>query len=189
MKTCTQCYNEKAETEFHMVKGKPRSKCKTCQNSINKAWRDRHPEHSKLRYERDKDRMLTRSRLWRKTHAEQVRTAARNKYANNIPEILLRASKVRAKLKGREHTITLSDIKIPEKCPVLGIPIYYKPTGGLPNPNSPTIDRINNNKGYTPDNIVIVSRRANVLKNDATMDELRRIIDFYDNISYQARPN
>jgi hypothetical protein len=82
-----------------------------------------------------------------------------------------------------EHTLKETDIIVPTICPVLGIQISHQKTNGIPHPNSPTIDRIDNNKGYTPDNIIVVSRRANVLKNDASMEELRKIISFYDNIT------
>jgi hypothetical protein len=47
--------------------------------------------------------------------------------------------------------------------------------------NAPSIDRIDNSKGYTKDNIMIVSTKLNLLKKDATIDELIKIGDFYRN--------
>lgn len=48
--------------------------------------------------------------------------------------------------------------------------------------NSPSIDRIDNSKGYIPTNIVVISNRANLLKKDATLDELVAIAEFYDHL-------
>lgn len=92
-------------------------------------------------------------------------------------QIILSNSKQRAKRFGREHTLTLDDIVIPDVCPALGIPLRRE--GRDTWMNAPSIDRIDSSRGYTPDNIVIVSRRANILKRDATPDELNLIADFY----------
>ena len=42
-----------------------------------------------------------------------------------------------------------------------------------------SVDRIDNNKGYHKDNIVIVSVKANTMKSSATLKELYRVADFY----------
>jgi hypothetical protein len=46
-------------------------------------------------------------------------------------------------------------------------------------PGSYSLDRRNNDLGYVPGNVVVVSLRANQLKNDATVTELRQLADFY----------
>lgn len=45
--------------------------------------------------------------------------------------------------------------------------------------SSPSLDRINTDYGYTPENSRIISWRANKLKNDATYLEYERIYNFY----------
>lgn len=86
-------------------------------------------------------------------------------------------SKQRAKNSGIEHTLTLDDILIPDFCPVLGIKLE---TGDRKkHENAPSIDRIDNSKGYIKENIMIVSTRANNLKKDATLEELIMIGKFY----------
>lgn len=90
---------------------------------------------------------------------------------------LYQGRKSDAKKRGIEFTLTIEDVVIPETCPILGIPIVAD-IGPRTN-NSPSIDRIDNTKGYTPDNFVIISWRANLLKKDATLDELRKIADYY----------
>lgn len=46
--------------------------------------------------------------------------------------------------------------------------------------------RKNNMLGYTPDNVVVVSWRANRLKSDATAGELATIAAFYESLSNGA---
>ena len=44
------------------------------------------------------------------------------------------------------------------------------------------IDRIDPKKGYVKDNIIVVSMRANRIKSDATVDEIRKVADFYEKL-------
>jgi hypothetical protein len=83
-------------------------------------------------------------------------------------------SKSRAKRRGFEHSITIHDIHIPEFCPLLGIPLFPG-TNGKVGPNSPTLDRIDSSKGYTPDNVWVISYKANTIKSNATPEELLTI--------------
>ena len=47
---------------------------------------------------------------------------------------------------------------------------------------SPSVDRIDPNGGYVRGNIVVVSWRANRLKGNAMVNELRAIADFYEQL-------
>jgi len=89
----------------------------------------------------------------------------------------LRAS---AKKRGIPFELTMDDlneISIPLTCPILGMPVFFN-TGQV-NDNSISFDRIDNTKGYVPDNIIAISYRANRLKSDATLNELKLLCDFY----------
>lgn len=63
------------------------------------------------------------------------------------------------------------DIVIPSVCPLLGVRLVTKNTEMRP--NSPTLDRILPEKGYTKDNVWVISARANTIKNDASLEELQ----------------
>lgn len=76
----------------------------------------------------------------------------------------------RAKKGGFECTITIDDIKIPDKCPILNIDLIQGFDTGRD--NSPSVDRIHLDRGYTPDNIQIISVKANRMKNNATLEQL-----------------
>lgn len=78
--------------------------------------------------------------------------------------------------KGLVFTITPKDIKVPLVCPVLHFELQPNEGGRGPQFNSPTIDRINNKEGYSPSNIVVVSAKANRVKNDGSLDDLRKVL-------------
>ena len=42
--------------------------------------------------------------------------------------------------------------------------------------HTPTIDRIDNNKGYIPGNVAVISWRANALKKDASTEEVEKLL-------------
>ena len=81
-------------------------------------------------------------------------------------------AKTRATRKGREFNIEIEDIVIPDLCPVFGVPLVEDTE------YAPSIDRIDSSKGYIKGNIQIISRRANLLKNNATIEELEMVINF-----------
>lgn len=81
-------------------------------------------------------------------------------------------AKRRAKKAGLPFDIEPSDIRIPSHCPALGIPIEILSK----HPDySATLDRIINERGYVKGNVAVISRRANRIKNSATVQELTRI--------------
>lgn len=94
----------------------------------------------------------------------------------NPLSLLFKNAKRRAKEKGLEFSLTYDDIKIPERCPILNIPLFS--ADGYAKDNSPSIDRIDSTKGYVPGNVMIISFRANTLKNDASIEELKLVLEF-----------
>ena len=84
------------------------------------------------------------------------------------------SAKLRAKRKNLEFSIAVEDILIPITCPVLGIPLNIEKFGVRY--DSPSLDRRNSSLGYTKENIWVISSRANLLKNNASVDELYRLV-------------
>jgi|SRR5579859_1436557 len=87
---------------------------------------------------------------------------------------LFHSAKKRAAKKKIRFTIALKDIIIPKICPLLGIPLSLGTR--LRHRNSPSLDRIKPELGYTKGNIQVISWRANQIKNDSTLTELETIV-------------
>jgi hypothetical protein len=81
-------------------------------------------------------------------------------------------AKQRAKYKGIEFDLTADDIMIPDVCPATGITINANSGKSGAYKNSPSLDRIDNDRGYTKDNIQVLSQCANAMKGAASVDEL-----------------
>lgn len=101
--------------------------------------------------------------------------------AKNKASILLTKAKNRAKRKKLEFNIDITDVIIPKKCPVLDIDIITDIRGRYIY-NSPTIDRIDNNKGYIKGNVRVISHRANHIKGNATASEMKRVLEDLETI-------
>lgn len=109
-------------------------------------------------------------------HVENRRARQRRYVEKNPARQLLSNAKSRAKSLGLDFNLTIDDVQIPETCPVLGIPIRAaKVRYGH---NSPTVDRIDNTKGYVRGNVAVISWRANSIKKDATLREMELITSY-----------
>lgn len=83
---------------------------------------------------------------------------------------LIASSRRNAKARGLKHTITQSDLVLPEFCPYLGLKLDYE--GRERRRDGPSIDRINPAEGYVRGNVQVISDLANKMKSDATVEEL-----------------
>jgi len=86
--------------------------------------------------------------------------------------------KTRSKIKGYVFDLEEEDLVLPEYCPVLGIKLEL----GLPahHPQTPHVDRIHNDLGYIKGNVAIISSRANLIKRDATVEEVRAVLAYME---------
>jgi transposase-like protein len=146
-KVCLRCGQEKSEISF-----------------------SKHPRYSdglypyckacrKFRYQNSKATIQHYQKRWREQNPELT---------------LLRHARSRAKRKGIVFDLREEDITVPLNCPVLGIPLCAG--DGKFGPSSPTLDRHDPVKGYVRGNVAVISFRANLLKNDATIEELEAVI-------------
>jgi hypothetical protein len=76
-----------------------------------------------------------------------------------------------------DFNITAEDVTIPTHCPVLGTPLKWGTWM-----NSPSIDRFNNEVGYVRGNIFVISTRANFIKRDWSVDELKKVIQYMESV-------
>lgn len=168
-KICTKCGVEKSLDNFTFRKetGKYRPVCHECRRKEykeNKEVNRKAKERASKFYYKNRERELQLSK---------------ERYRNNLEKSLYLSAKRRAKEKNIPFNIEISDIIIPKKCPVFG----FNLTVGLENlETSPSLDRIIPEKGYVKGNVIVVSFKANTIKNNATIDEIKKVYDFYKNI-------
>jgi hypothetical protein len=177
MKKCSKCKIEKENSEFTPDK---RSKdglfsyCKPCNTARQKEayWKNLEESRRKNRERDAKNRDKARNKcssFWAKKRKED-------------PAYCLWAgAKSRANKNNIEFDILREDIIIPEICPILGIKLQFDNTQGFSD-TSPSIDKIDPNKGYVKDNIQIISWRANKLKSNGTLEEFKKLVYFLENL-------
>ena len=109
----------------------------------------------------------------KKAHSEECKS----RYWDNIPKTIWENAKDRATRNNIEFTIIIEDIIVPKLCPLLNVP--FKPGTKENKWYTWSLDRIDTTKGYTKDNIQVITYLANTMKNKASKKEL---ISFATNI-------
>jgi hypothetical protein len=85
-------------------------------------------------------------------------------------------AKERAQRAGVPFSIEVNDVRIPERCPILGMPLVIHQGARSVKGDSPTLDRIVPELGYVEGNVWVISFRANRIKSDASLSELLQLI-------------
>ena len=151
-------------------------------------------EYERQRSQANKEKQAAYGKAWRAANREKLKEYDRSRYVERAQQeserskrkkredpawyILLNA-KARAKKKGIEFNLEAGDFDVPEKCPVLGIDLFWGDrVFAANNRNAPSHDRIDPSRGYIKGNVRVISNRANFLKNNATFDELRLIFEY-----------
>jgi len=178
---CKTCKISKSSEEFY----KSHLVCKKCTaERLRKSYldnRERILKRAKAYYANNREKIDNYKKKYRETNKEELSRKQRILYEKDPMMWILPKAKQRAMKKGLEFSINKEDIIIPKYCPILGIELKSCGLGG--GDSSPSIDRINPKKGYTKDNIQVISIRANRIKNDASIEELRKIATFLENLT------
>lgn len=133
-------------------------------------FREKREKYRKLYEKKNRKRITQKNAEWRKKHPNSQKDSYYKCKLSNPEKFLLRQAKNRAKNKNLEFNLKLHDIVIPEKCPIMDVKLEYIPHQY--SDYSPSVDRIDNTKGYTKDNIQIISSIANRMKWTATKEQL-----------------
>lgn len=115
----------------------------------------------------------------RRLQAKEHRRIHGRKPCKRSPEYnLLANARSRAKRGNYPCTITMKDIVIPEFCPITDLKLVFgikKKTD-----SSPSLDKIIPKLGYIPENVRVISSKANRWKNEMTRDDIQRLLDYVD---------
>lgn len=184
---CNKCINTLSSSEkqhyYRFNEGKAILEDRVCLN-CGKTWKVATSKIAKT--DKDKKRyfctecckilsMKDKKRLMkqlREGFREKVYYEKRNSNIRNLKHCIWKRAKQRAEKHNMDFNITEEDIIIPEVCPILEVPLIYGIKGNYE--YSPSLDRIDNNKGYIKGNIQVVSKKANSMKNSASLEELHK---------------
>ena len=98
--------------------------------------------------------------------------------------MMLAQAKRRARQYQREFNLDFEYIKslAVSHCPVLGTRLLWEYSHGMgTGDHSPSLDRIDNTKGYIKGNVAIISHKANAMKKNFLITELRACLDYMAN--------
>ena len=95
----------------------------------------------------------------------------------NLENYMLQSAKQSAKKRGLDFNLEISDIIIPDVCPIFKTPFAGELRENR-NPRAPSIDRINPNLGYIKGNVEIISWRANFLKSNGSSEEFKLLSEY-----------
>ena len=152
---------QRGERKQREIGKKPCRVCGLLERNKNGGCKPCNSRRSREYYARDPERSLKQSR---------------DRVTRNHEYHLWLAAKRRAKATGTEFSLTLDSIKIPDVCPVLGIPLARGES--IAHDGSPSLDRIVPSLGYTNTNVRVIFFRSNRLKQDATLSELEALIAY-----------
>ena len=152
MHKCPRC---KTETDdYYYSKGKRDSMCKPCR----KAYRREEKRVYTAEYIAEhKEEQTTRQKVWRD---------------NNWERQLWLWDQRRTRKSGLPFTIEVTDIIIPQICPVFKVPLQKN------TPFAPSLDRFIPELGYVPGNVHVISRKANTIKSNATLTEMKMLLEW-----------
>lgn len=148
-KQCTKCKLTKSTSDFYLKSkesGKFHTWCKLCCNSCES------------------------KKNWYSKNSTAVKEKKKEKRKINPKANMIATAKHRAKVKGVPFSITSDDFDIPEYCPVLRIKL--ETSVGMASDNSPSLDRIIPSLGYVPGNIQVISKLANSMKTNASVEHM-----------------
>lgn len=146
-KRCSKCREVKSTTEFSVRPNRPSGFYSSCKACKSAA----------------------RSRRYRERKSEDPVGL----WLDNA----LNWSKSRANTKGYKHDLTREQLAeaLGDCCYYCDVEFNFHSTRRKKK-RSPTIDRIDTDKGYHQDNIVVCCHRCNAIKSDASYDELHQLV-------------
>ena len=174
MKKCYKCKKHSCLNDFHKDKSRKDGLCNLCKEC--KKTKDKGNRKNRKRYN---------LKYYSNNISKYKKYNSRRRELHRIdPRIRLRGGcRARAIEKGLDFDLkSYKDLpKVPKFCPILGIPLICgkgKNFKGGGTDNSPSTDRIDNDRGYLKDNIQIISRKANQMKSNATFEDVEMLYKY-----------
>ena len=167
-------YNEKNKEAIAAYYKEYREKNKEAIAAYKKEYREKNKEAIKKYNEKNKEAIAANNKEY---YVKQITNMDNHSFFLRRYQVYRRKSKNL----NMDFNIDASYLKeifpTDKKCPALGMPFKVGYEGGVS--NSPSLDRIDNSKGYIKGNVVWVSMLANTIKTSATPEQIIRVGEFY----------
>src|SRR3990167_696828 len=190
MKACTKCKTEKPADAFGPragVRDGLRSRCRVCEGVDERDRRaamssEERTAKAKAEYWRNPEKKRRRATDWNRAHPEVVREKNRCECMRRRTEwsrgLVVNLS-ARAKKSGRAFDLTIDFLeqlfaKQRGLCHWLGIPMQASVEKR--EPRRPSVDRLDNSRGYTQDNVVLTCMFANLGRSTASVEEMQQFV-------------
>jgi len=136
-------------------------------------------KYQKQYYQNNKQIILKRSKDRYKLKKDEIlKQHKENHKKRSVESLLLERARSRSKNNNLEFNIVKEDIIVPTYCPILGYELCRNIGKSAGSYCSPSIDRINPSKGYIKGNIQVISNKANLMKSNATEEELIQLAEW-----------
>jgi hypothetical protein len=156
--------------------------------NYSREWRQRTKTPEKLKHLAEQQRVYRKNNNKKLKKIEQLSRLKTRQ--TTIPNRLLALAKLRAKKKGLPFNLSLEYIVSiwpkDNNCPVFNTPFQIDSKGSRS--MNATLDRIIPSEGYIKGNVVVISFKANRIKNDATTEELYKVADFFKLLTSRGLP-
>jgi hypothetical protein len=176
LKWCNECHRFLPLSEFGWSYSKKRrrinSVCKPC--AVKRVQRCPNREITILRSNINKKIRKTHNPDYAE-HLKRIDVKYQQSERGKIMSLLNNARK-RASMYNIEFNLTPEDIYIPDRCPILGKPFIVGVLGG--SDYSISLDRIDPDKGYVKGNVQVISKLANSMKQNASVEDLKSFANY-----------
>ena len=165
---------------------------KKCKGKHRSILNIKNPDYFKNYYQKNRDKKLEKGKEYYKEHKklkkeydclrrsfkqDELNAYDKERYYKfrriSVRTILGRA-KQRAKKLNIPFDLKEEDVILPEMCPVFGFKLNFN-FGSGGKFDSPSLDRIIPKKGYVKGNVIIISNKANSIKNNASYEEILKV--------------
>lgn len=158
-KSCSICGEFKIWSDFYEAAGTPTGKASSCISCAKNTQKILRKKSKDLR------KQIESKNLDVNEYLDFIDTSV-NPLKRTISQI-----RKKCIIKNLDFDLTYNDLyPLPLLCPLLNIPLFY--TSDTVTDNTPSIDRKNPEKGYTKDNVWVISSKANRMKSNATVEEV-----------------
>ncbi len=129
---------------------------------------------------KNKDIARNYRKIWkqnRRKEDKEYATIQNRKWRDSNPKgYLLSRARARSRSENLPFNLSVNDLQMPEYCPIFGLKLEFSNGRNTRPDNIPTLDRTIPSLGYVKGNVSIISMKANRLKSNASLKELKQIV-------------